>query len=513
MQIVTAEEAARHVADGDTVVIGGSGGGHAVPEALIAALEARFLATASPTALTAVHPVGLGDKATLGAHRLRHRGLLRRVVCGTVVDAPGIAQAAAEEEIELFCVPQGSLSQLMRESAGGRPGLLTEVGLGTYVDPREGGGSQGRPSDDPPSRAVELEGRPYVFYPAVHAQVALLRGTTVDAAGNVSMEGEAYFGEMLSMAQLVHNRGGTVVVQVARQAGAGELPPKQVKIPHFLVDLVVLVPDQPTTYLTADSPAYAGQARVEVTSLPPLVAGPRALIARRAAQELRAGAVCNLGSGISTGVALAAAENGMLDQVVLTNEQGLVGGLPMSGLDAGAAVNFDAMVDQPYQFDLYDGGGLDLAFLSFAEVSGRGDVNISRFGGRIVGVGGFVNISQGAHAVVFSGTLTAGGLETGWDHEAGALRIVREGRSQRFVDTVEQVCFNGVLAHARGQRVVFVTERAVFEVDDEGRLVLVEVAPGIDVERDVAAHVGFDLRRAPTLRVMDRSLFDRSYPA
>jgi propionate CoA-transferase len=511
MKIVGPDRAVRVIEPSDTIVISGSGAGHTVPEALIEALERRFLTEGAPRGLTAIHPVGIGDKATKGTHRLRHRGLLKRVVCGTVVDAPGIAEAAIRGDIELFTVPQGSLSQLMRESAAKRPGLFTDVGVGTYVDPRLGGGSQGAPADDGPSRAIDIDGRQLIHYPAVTPQVALLRGTTADALGNVSMEGEAYFGETLSMAQAVHNNGGTVIVQVGKVVESHTLPPKSVKIPHFLVDLVVVDETQPTTYQSPDNPFYAGQERVAVDTLEPLPKGPRGLIARRAAQELFRGAVCNLGSGISTGVSLAAAEAGVLDDVVLTNEQGLVGGLPMSGLDAGAAVNYDAMVDQPYQFDFYDGGGLDVAFLSFAEVSPRGDVNISRFGGRIVGVGGFVNISQGAKTIVFSGTVTAGGLQTTWDPAAGRLSIDVEGRSRRFVSEIEQVSFNGTLAVERGQRVVFITERAILELNPLGQLELTEVAPGIDIDRDVLPLIDFPLSIPHQPKTTDRMLFDQSY--
>ncbi|OLM20388.1 MULTISPECIES: CoA-transferase [unclassified Pseudonocardia] len=510
MKQVTALEAVSTIPSGATLVIGGSGGGHAVPEALLEALEERYLTAAEPRDLTSVHPVGIGDKESRGAHRLRHKGLLRRVVCGTTVDAPGIGEAAARGELELFTVPQGSLSQLMRDSAARRPGLFTDVGVGTYVDPRLGGGRQGAPATDPPSEAVEIDGKPYIRYRPVAPDIALLRGSTVDELGNVSMEDEAYFGEMLSMAQATRNNGGRVIVQVARVVPAGTTPPKSVKIPYFLVDDAVVVPDQPTTYSAPDNRAFAGAERIDLTELPPLPTGSRGLIARRAARELTPGAVCNLGSGISTGVSIAAAETGVLDSVVLTNEQGLNGGLPMSGLDAGAAVNYDAMLDQPYQFDFYDGGGLDIAFLSFAEVSPRGDVNISRFGGRIVGVGGFVNISQGASTVVFSGTLTAGGLDVRWDRAAGALTIVQEGRAQRFVETVEQISFSGPLAQRRGQRIVFVTERCVFELGTGG-LVLTEIAPGVDIERDVAPQVGFALTVADDLRTMDPALFDASF--
>lgn len=512
MKIVVADEAVSVIDSADTVLIGGSGGGHAVPEKLIEAIERRFLTSGAPDGITVVHPVGIGDKASKGAHRLRHPGLLKRVVCGTVVDAPGIAEAAMQGSIELFTLPQGSLSQLMRESAAKRSGLFTDVGIGTYVDPRHGGGSQGAPSNDPPSVAIDIGGRPLIHYKPLHPHVALLRGTTADAVGNISMEGEAYFGEMLSMAQAVRNHGGTVIVQVRRVVEQHTIPPKSVKIPHFLVDYVVVAEDQPVTYETQISNAYAGCERVELDTLPPLPTGPRGLIARRAAQELYGGAVCNLGSGISTGVSIAAAEAGVLDDVVLTNEQGLIGGLPMSGLDAGASVNYDAMIDQPYQFDYYDGGGLDIAFLSFAEVSARGDVNISRFSGRIVGVGGFVNISQGAKTVVFSGTLTAGGLATTWNAESG-LSINNEGCYHRFVEAVEQISFSGTIALDRGQQVIFVTERAVFRLNESGRLQLIEMAPGIDLERDVLSLIGFPVEVPHLPKDMDRSLFARSYPS
>lgn len=487
MRRVTAEEAARVVRSGDTLLIGGSGGGHAVPEAILEALGRRFRETGEPRGLTAVHPVGLGDDRTRGAGHLGQKGLLKRSVCGTLVNSPAIAKLALADEVESYTLPQGVLSQLTREMAAGRAGLLTKTGLHTFVDPRLGGGRQ---SPSAREDLVELErfrGEEYLFYKPFHVDVALLRGTTADEDGNVTMEREAVLLEMTSEAQATKRCGGVVIVQVQRIARRGSLNPKMVKIPGILVDLVVVEPEQWQTYSTRYSPSYAGELRIPLEDIPVLPAGPRKVIARRAALELFPGAICNLGSGISTGIANVAAEEGVLDQVCLTNEQGNIGGAPASGNEAGAALNPDAQIDQPYQFDFYDGGGLDLAFLSFAEFDAEGNVNVSRFGDRIVGPGGFINISQGARRAIFSGTLTAGG-------------------KPKAVARVEQVTFSGRYAVERGQEVLYVTERAVFRLTVAGPE-LIEIAPDADLEHDVLGAMGFRPRIAPDLRRMDARLF------
>jgi propionate CoA-transferase len=504
MRVVTADEAAALVQDGDTLLIGGSGGGHAVPEALIVAVERRFLADGSPRGITSLHPVGLGDQGSQGVSHFAHPGLLKRIVCGTYIDSPPIGEMAARDEIEAYTLPQGALSQLMREMASGRPGLITHVGLHTFVDPRQGGGRQSPSAREQLVEVVEVDGREWLFYRPFAVDVAFLRGTTADEDGNVTMEQEAVFGEMLSMAQATRRAGGVVVVQVRSLAKCGTLPGKLVKIPGILVDLVVVDPDPWQTYETKYSPAYSGELRIPVSDIAALPLGPRKVIARRAAMELFPGAICNLGSGISTGIARVAAEEAILDEVTLTNEQGLIGGAPAGGSDAGAATNFAAMIDQPYQFDFYDGGGLDLAFLSFAQAGPDGSVNVSRFGGRVIGFGGFINISQNARKVVFSGTFTAGGLEIGWPD--GRTRIVREGREPKFVAELEQVSYNGAFGREHGQEVMYVTERAVFR-RIEGDLELIEVAPGVDVERDVLAHMGFRPQVSPLLQEMDPRLF------
>jgi propionate CoA-transferase len=504
-RIVTADEAARTVESGDTILIGGSGAGHAVPDTLIAAVGRRFVTEGAPGKLTTVHPVGLGDRANRGIAHLAHPGCLKRVVCGTLVDSPPVERMAAANEIEAYTLPQGCLSQLTREMAAGRPGLITHVGLDTFIDPRHGGGKQSARADEDLVELMHVGGKEYLFFKPFHIDVALIRGTTADEDGNLTMEHEAIYGEMLSMAQAARRCGGIVIAQVKRIALRGTLPPKQVKVPGMLIDLIVVDPEQTQTFFTVHDPAYAGEMKVPLTSIAPLPFSPRKVVARRAALELFAGAICNLGSGISTGIASIAAEEKALDDVVLTNEQGLIGGAPATGNEPGAGRNYQAMVDQPYQFDFYDGGGLDLAFLSFAEVDERCNVNVSRFGDRIVGPGGFINISQNAKTIVFSGTFTAGGLQIGWPN--GRTEINREGAEKKFVRAVEQVTYSGPLAARNGQRALYITERAVFRRNDQGRLELIEIAPGVDVEHDILTQMQFKPDVSPRLKDMDPRIF------
>jgi propionate CoA-transferase len=505
VRVITAEEAARLVADNDTILIGGSGAGHSVPDTLIGAVARRFKTEGAPRHITSVHPVGLGDRGGRGIGHLAHPGLLKRVVCGTLVDSPPVERMAAADEIEAYTLPQGCLSQLTREIAAGRPGLITHVGLGTFVDPRHGGGRQSARAKEDLVELIEIGGGEYLFFKPFHVDVAFIRGTTADEDGNITMEHEAVFGEMLSMAQAARRCGGLVIAQVKRIAIRGTLPPKQVKVPGMLVDAVVVDPDQTQTFFTVHDPAYAGEMKVPLQHIAALPFSPRKVIARRAALELFPGAVCNLGSGVSTGIASIAAEEAVLDAVVLTNEQGLIGGAPATGSEPGAGRNYMAMIDQPYQFDFYDGGGLDLAFLSFAEVDALCNVNVSRFGGRIIGPGGFINISQNAKTIVFSGTFTAGGLDIAWP--GGRTAIAREGKEKKFVRRVEQVTYSGPLAARNGQRALYVTERAVFRRNEAGRLELIEVAPGVDIERDILAQMEFRPDVAAGVKTMDARIF------
>ena len=486
---VSAAEAVQLVRDGDTVATSGFVGiGFA--ENLAVALEQRFLATAHPRDLTLVYAAGQGDGKTRGLNHFGHEGLVARVIGGHWGLVPALQKLAVDNRIEAWNLPQGVISHLFRDIAAGKPGHLSRVGLGTFVDPRHGGGRINARTTRELVRRMEIDGEEFLFYKAFPIDVALIRATTADADGNLTMEREALTLESLAIAMAAHNSGGIVIAQVERMAEAHSLNPRQVKVPGVLVDCVV-VAEKPEyhhqTFAEPYSPAFAGELRAPAASVAPMAMGERKLIARRAALELRPNAVVNLGIGMPEGIAAVAAEERVIDLITLTAEPGVIGGIPAGGLNFGAAVNTAAVIDQPYQFDFYDGGGLDIAFLGLAQADAEGNVNVSRFGPRLAGAGGFINISQNAQRVVFVGSFLANG-------------------KPKFVPEVEHRTFSGREAWRRGQPVLYVTERAVFRLHERG-LELVEVAPGLDPQRDVLALMGFApvVERDPA--VMDPAIF------
>ena len=502
-KVIDVREAVGLVPDGSTLLIGGSGAGHALPQRFIDELAAVFAEAGRPRDLTTIRVVGIGDFAERGFSQLGLPGLMRRTIGSNIGNEPRLGALVEANEIESYSFPQGVLSQLMREIAGGRPGLVTHVGLGTYVDPRQTGGKQNAITTEDLVEVVTLRGQEWLLYHAFPIDVAVIRGTTADEDGNLTMEGEAVQGEMLAMAMAARNSGGIVIAQVRQLATRGSLPARDVKVPAALIDYVYVDPDQWQTYMTQDSPYYAGALRRPARPEPPLPLDVRKVIARRSLLEFPRDAICNLGFGISQLIGRVAWEEGISDQLVLTVEQGIFGGVPVAGNEGGAGFNYQAMIDQPYMFDFYDGGGLDVASLSFAEVDADGNVNVHAFEGRVRGAGGFPNISARTRNINFVGTLTARGLQV---EIRDGIHVTNEGSLAKFVPKVREISFNGRLARERGQQARYITERAVFALEDGG-LVLIEVAPGIDVEGQVLSRMGFRPRVADDLRTMDRRLY------
>ena len=500
----TAAEAVAMIPAGATVLVDGSGGGVNEPDLLLEALEARYQTTGQPRDLTIVHPSGMGDHQGGGIDHLAHPGLIRRVIGGHWGWCDRLQALAGDEQIEAYCLPQGVISHLFRAIAAGRPGVITHVGLGTFVDPRLEGGRLNRRARDSLVEVLNLAGRDWLFYPCWPIHAALIRGSVADERGNLTMEHEGLYAETLSAAQAAKNSGGVVIAQVKQLAAAGSLDPRRVKVPGVLVDAVVVHPAQRLSVAVADDPALYGALRLPEHAMAALPLTERKVIARRAARELRRGDIVNLGFGMPDGVAAVLAEEGLASAVTFTVEQGHVGGIPATGSDFGLARNQQAMVDAGYQFDWYDGGGLDVAILSFAQVDADGNVNVSKFGGRIAGVGGFINIAQGARRLVFVGTLTVGRL--GADFGEQGITIREDSGQPKFVSRVEQVSFSAAFARQQSQAVTYVTERAVFALAESG-IVLTEVAPGVDLERDVLARLGFRPAISASLRQMDRRLF------
>ncbi|PXW97659.1 propionate CoA-transferase [Sphaerotilus hippei] len=505
MKVIRPEDVGALIPDQATVFLGGLAV-TSLPEEVLLALERHYLDHGHPRQLTTWACGAIGNSGQAGMKHFAHAGMIKRVVAGHFGQTgKEMMKMVFDGEVEAYNFPQGSLSHLTRQIACRSPGLLTKVGLGTFVDPALEGGKMNARSTEDLVRRVRFEGDDWLYYPAPKIDVAIIRGTLADERGNITLDKEGVLLEQLSIAQAARACGGIVICQVERIVQAGTLHPKAVKIPGVVVDYVVVGRPEHhmQTIATQFDPALCGDIRVPADTLQPMALDERKVIARRAALELTPGAITNLGIGIPAGIPSVAAEEGVSDQLTLSIESGVTGGIPAQLGDFGLAYNAEAIIEQSFQFDFYDGGGLDASFLGLAQVDLQGNVNVSKFNGRPVGCGGFINITRSTKKLVFCGTFTAGGLQLAIGD--GQLRIVQEGRSRKFIGQVEQITFNGHDAARRGQEVVFVTERAVFHLRADG-LELTEIAPGIDLERDVLAHMDFrPIVRQPV--TMDAGLF------
>ncbi len=504
-KVISATDAAALIRDGATI------GASALilagwPEEIAIAIEKRFLESGHPAKLTLAHASGIGDWGKKGTEHFAHPGMVSRWMGGHSGVSPDMAKMILEGGCQGYCVPQGVVAQLWREIAAHRPGLITKTGLHTFVDPRVEGGRLNKETTEDFVKVISMAGEEWLFYPSFKVDVAMIRGTTADESGNLTVDDEGALLECLPLAQAAKNSGGIVIAEAEYLAETGSLDPKKVRVPGVVVDHVVI--SGPGHHwqagATAFNPAFAGELRVPRGQMPAIPFNERLIMARRASMELTPGATVNLGIGVPEGVAAVAAEEGVADMITLTTEIGVVGGVPAGGKDFGMSVNMQAFVEQHVQFDWYSGGGLDVTFLSAAQVDAAGNVNVSKFGGKFVGVGGFIDISQHAKHVVYCGAFTADGLRVSID--GGKLVILQEGKAKKYVNKVEQISFSGAYATMTRQPVLFVTERAVFELQD-GQVTLIEVAPGIDVEKDILPHMEFVPRISPKLKSMPVEIF------
>lgn len=504
MNVITADEAAALIPNGCTLALGGSAATSLVADYTMAAVERRYLSEQQPKALTLVHPQGLGDKNTQGLSRFAHAGLCKRVIGGHWGMSPAMGKLAMAEELEAYNMPQGVLAQLMRDMAAKGPGVITKIGMDTYIDPLLSGGKMNNSAQEDLIERITIDGEQWLRYKPIPIDIAIIRGTTADEDGYISFEEEVHYDETLAMAAAAKNNGGIVIVQVKYLAKRDTLTLANVRLPGYLVDYVVVDPQQAQSKDYFYRPSYCGAVKEPVT-LKWATEGmdERKFIARRQAMELRPDMLVNIGVGVSNGVPLILSEEGVWDQITLSLEQGQSGGIPVLGLDAGTMLNPRIIVEHPSQHDMYHGGVLDVTCLSAAETDFRGNVNVSKLGSSITGCGGFIDISQETPRIIFGGTFCA---KSRVRFEDGKVIVEEQGTIHKFVNQVQQISFSGKRAVEQGKYVMFITERCVFKLEAEG-LTLVEIAPGIDLQRDILDQMDYAPIISKDLKLMPECLF------
>ncbi|NKC66646.1 acyl CoA:acetate/3-ketoacid CoA transferase [Vagococcus fluvialis] len=506
-KFITAQEVPNLISDNDIVGIEGFIGS-GVAEEIFQEIGKYYDNNNSPKNLTLLYSAGIGDGIDRGINLIAKENLLKRVIAGHWGLSPKLQPLVSENKIEAYNFPQGVLAQMFREIASGKDFLFSPVGLGTFVDPDISGGKLNELTTENLIEKITFHDKELLAYSLIKPNIAILRGTFADEKGNISFDEEVLTLGATSLATAVKNNGGTVIVQVKRKVKAGSLNPKLVKIPSLLVDYVVECSEEINhmqTYNTSYNADFIQSnviknAKNEITPL-----NERKIIARRSALLIpRDAKIVNYGIGVPEVISSVLKEEGINEKYTTTIEPGSFGGIPQGGMDFGATVAPDAVIDQAYMFDFYDGGGIDIAFLGLAECDKDGNINVSKFGPKIAGCGGFINITQNTKNVVFCGTFTAGGLKT--SIENGQLKIKNEGKKSKFVDSVEQITFSGKTAIKNGQNVYYVTERAVFKLTNYG-VELMEIAPGINIQKDILAHMSFEPCISKEIKTMDCSIF------
>lgn len=512
-KVITKEQAAALIRTGDVVSISSSSG-LGCPDAVLQAIGVRFDLEGLPRDLTTLHPIAAGDMYGIkGIDHLAKSGLLSRVLAGSYpsgpssLPMPAIWQMVVDNQVAAYNVPSGVMYDMHRDAAAHRPGVLTKVGLGTFVDPDlQGCAMNALAAAAPIVRKEHFDGQDWLYFPAITPSVAIIRATTADERGNLTYEHEGALLGGLDQALAARNNGGIVIAQVKRLVASGTLVPHDVHVPCNLVDYIVVCADQYQTTQTLYDPAISGEITQPLSTFEHQVWGPEKIIARRAAMALARGSCVNLGFGISANVPRILLEEGLHSEVTWAIEQGAIGGMPLLGFAFGCAANADAIMSSPDQFTYFQGGGFDVTLLSFLQVDGHGSVNVSKLGAKpylTAGCGGFVDITTHAKRIIFSGFFTAGAVLQVGD---GKLKIISEGKIKKFVNAAEQITFSGLMAHQRSQCVTYVTERCVLELED-GALIVREIAPGVDLVRDILDQAEMPLRVAKDLRLMDASLF------